>query len=134
MAWPPAASATTFTARLSTITTLAWGTDGIYASVIVKSVRASEMVEEANIANGSGLTAVQVGLKDGEQVEITVEDDRSITWPSFMGLVTLINPRPTGATGTSTVFQVIHNDYNISKKQNGERTLLCKVYTLITPS
>lgn len=134
MAWPPSAGSTTFAARLSTIATLAWGTDGIYASVIVKSIRCNQLVEEANIMNGTGLTAVQVVLNDGSEVEITVEDDRSVTFPDSMGTVTLLDPRPTGAGGTSTSFQVIHNNYSTAKKQNGERTLLCKKLTLVTVS
>ena len=134
MAWPPSAGSSTFAARLSTITTLAWGTDGIYANVIVKSIRSDQLIEEVNISNGTGLTAVQVVLNDGAQIEVTVEDDRSITFPDSMGTVTLLDPRPTGAGATSTTLQVIHNNFSSAKKQNGERVLLCKKYTLITPS
>ncbi len=135
MAWPPTENqANTYYRRGTAITTLAWGTDTLYAGVIVKSLKSSEMVEEIKIENGTGLTAVLIGLRDGDQVEITVEDDRSVSWPSFMGTVTLLNPRPTGSSATSTSFQVISNDYNAARKQNGERTLLCKVYTLITPA
>lgn len=134
MAWPPSEnSANTYYRRGTTISTLGWGTDGLYSGVIVKSMKTSEMVEEVKIENGTGLTAVLIGLKDGDQVEITVEDDRDVTWPSFLGTVTLLSPRATGAA-VSTLFQVISNDYNATRKQNGERTLLCKKYTLITPA
>ncbi len=135
MAWPPTENtANTYYRRGTTITTLAWGTDTIYAAVIVKSIKSSEMVEEIKIENGTGLTAVLVGLKDGTQVEITVEDDRAVTFPDFMTTVTLLDPRPASAGGTSTLFQVISNDFSGARKQNGERTILAKKYTLISPA
>lgn len=134
MAWPPSSGSTTYTQRGSAIATLAWGTDGIYSGLIVKSIRSDQMIEEANIMNGSGLTAVMVVLNDGAQIEVTVEDDRSVTFPDPMATVDLLNPRPSGAAGTAITMQVIHNNYNTARKQNGERTLLCKKYTLITPS
>ncbi len=134
MAWPPTEnSANTYYRRGTTIATLGWGTDDLYSGVIVKSMKTSEMVEEIKIENGTGLTAVLVGLKDGDQAEITCEDDRAVTWPSFMGIVTLLSPRATGGT-VSTSFQVISNDHNAARKQNAERTLLCKKYVLITPA
>ena len=114
--------------------TLAWGTDGIYTSVIVKSIRASQMIEEIKIENGSGLTVTQILINDGDEVEITVEDDRSITWPMPGSPVTLINPQPNGTSGTSELFQVISNNFSGARKQNGERTIHVKRYTLISPT
>lgn len=136
MAWPPAAGSTTFTARTGTgaPTTIAWGTDGIYASVIVVSAKSELMLEEIKIENGTGLTAETINLKDGQMMEITVIDDRSITFPDWMTTVTLIDPQPTGAGGTSTTFQVLSNNYQAERKKEGQRTLQCKKYTLITPS
>lgn len=92
------------------------------------------MQEEVQIPNGSGITATDVMLNDGEQVEITVVDDRSLTFPDWGATITLIDPRATGAAGTSTTYQVITNDYDAERKREGQRTLLCKKYTLITPS
>lgn len=113
---------------------MAWGTDGIYASVIVKSIRSMQMIEEIKIENGSGLTATQVLLNDGNDVEITVVDDRSVTFPASNGLLVLLDPLPTGAGGTSTTYQVVNNNYNAARKQEGERVLTAKKYTLITPA
>lgn len=119
--------------------TIAWGTDGIYYGVIVKSIRSSRMVEEVNIENGSGIVSTQIIIQDGDQVEITVVDDRSVTFPDSTQVVTLLNPiTPTGTLDSSVggvleSFQVINNDYNVARKQDGERVLLAKRYVLITP-
>lgn len=140
MAWPPANNAAnTYTLRTSgTPATLAWGTDGIYSGVILKSIRSTEMVEEVKIENGTGLTACLVGLRDGDEVELTCEDDRHITtWPRFMGTVVLLDPGIGSVDGTlssTTTFQVISNNWSGARKQNGERVILAKKYTLITPA
>lgn len=135
MAWPPASSIAAGLGYKGALpVTLAWGTDGLYSGVIVSSIRPAQMIEEIKIENGTGLTATQVLLNDGMQVEITCVDDRSVSWPSSGATVTLLNPLPTGGTATSTTFQVVDNSYQGTRKASGERTLLCKKYTLITPS
>jgi hypothetical protein len=114
-------------------TLLAWGTEVMWTSVIVKTVRASQMIEEVRIEQGSGLTATDVLIYDGDEMEMTCVDDRSITWPLAGGTVTLINPQPNGTGGTSELFQVINNNYTTARKVEGERTVLAKKYLLITP-
>jgi hypothetical protein len=64
---------------------------------------------------------------------MTVVDDRAISWPLAGGTVTLINPQPSGAGGTSELYQVINNNYTTARKVEGERTVLAKKYILITP-
>lgn len=132
MAWPPS---TGFIARGSTPATVAWGTEGIYASVIVKSIRSHQMIEEIKVENGTGLTALQVLLNDGNQIDITVIDDRAVTFPAALSTVTLLDPiAASGTVSSGTLMQVVDNDYNAATKQPGERVLVCKKYTLITPS
>lgn len=132
MAWPPA---TGFTAKGSTPATVSWGTEGIYGGVIVKSVREHEMIEEIKIENGTGLTAMQILLNDGKQMDITVIDDRALTFPLATATITLLEPiTATGTVNSGTLMQVVDNDYNAATKQPGERVLVCKRYTLITPS
>lgn len=113
---------------------LAWGTEGIYSGVIVKTIRASQMIEEVKIEQGSGLTATQVLIYDGDEIEITVVDDRAITFPQAGSTVTLINPQPNGAGGTSELFMVVNNNFSTARKTEGERTILAKKYLLITPT
>ena len=91
------------------------------------------MIEEVKIEQGSGLTATEVLINDGDECEMTVVDDRAITWPLAGGTVTLINPQPNGTNGTSELFQVINNNYTVARKVEGERTMLVKRYLLITP-
>jgi hypothetical protein len=112
---------------------LAWGTETMWQSVIIKTVRASQMIEEVRIEQGSGLTATDILIYDGDEIEMTVVDDRAISWPLAGGTVTLINPQPSGAGGTSELYQVINNNYTTARKVEGERTVLAKKYILITP-
>lgn len=134
-AWPPASSITSGLGYKGSLpTTIAWGTDGLYNGVIVTSIRPSQMIEEIKVENGTGNTATQVLINDGEQVEITVVDDRAISWPASGGTLTLLSPLATGGTATSTTYQVVDNSYQGTRKAPGERTLLCKRYILITPS
>ena len=134
MAWPITFNLTNGVGKAGTLPSLiAWGTDGMLTSTIVKSVRATQMIEEIKIEQGSGLTATQILLYDGDEIEITCVDDRSITWPLSGGTITLINPQPNGTSGTSEVYQVLNNNYAIARKAEGERTILAKRYLLITP-
>ena len=136
MAWPIASNITSnFVGYKGPIpSALAWGTDGIYTSVIVKNITSTPMIEEIKIEQGSGLTSTQVLINDGDEVNFTVEDDRNVTWPLAGQTVTLINPQPNGSAGTSELFQVIHNNYSVARKQNGERTINAKKYSLVTPA
>lgn len=136
MAWPPVLPIVgEVEAKIGTLpTTIAWGTDGILSGAIVISCRAVPLQEEIQIPNGSGITATDIMLNDGEQVEITVVDDRSLSFPDWGAVITLIDPRATGTSGTSASYTVISNDYNAERKREGQRSLLCKRYNLITPS
>lgn len=135
MAWPPASDiATGLGYKGSLPVTLAWGTDQLYSGVIVTSMRPAQMIEEIKVENGTGLTATEVLLNDGTQIEITVVDDRSVTFPSSGGTLTLLSPLPSAAGATSILLQVVDNAYQATRKAPGERTLLCKKYTLITPA
>lgn len=135
MAWPPASNIATGLGYKSALpTTLAWGTDGLYSGVIVTSIRPAQMIEEIKVENGTGLTSTQVLLNDGVQIEVSCIDDRSVTWPSSGAVLTLLSPLPTGGAATSIALQVVDNSYQGTRKAPGERTLLCKKYTLLTPS
>lgn len=135
MAWPPL-SAGNVQYRGSQPAAIAWGTDGIYTAAIVKSIRSSLMLDEIKIEQGSGLTALTVNLKDGTDVEITVVDDRNVAFPDWMTTIALIDPRTatTGQLSSTTTFQVMKNDFSGARKQDGERTISAKLYTLITPA
>ena len=87
MSWPPSLPSTGF--RSEGITTFIWGTDAFAANsgilqgngstYIVNSIRATERIEPFVIENGTGLTAAQILLLDGQDYEITVIEDTAIT-------------------------------------------------------
>jgi hypothetical protein len=125
MAWPPTKS-TGFTLN-GAPTTIVWGTDGTYGSTIVKSIRSSIMMEEIKIENGTGLTVVQILLNDGYEVEITCVDDSAITFPAPGAAITIGN----GSSGGDLAMTVVNNNCSSSRKQEGERVISAKKYTLI---
>jgi hypothetical protein len=141
--WPPVSTGpgTGFTVNTAFLdgrpTTIAWGTDFLYEGVIVKSMRSSRMIEEIRIENGTGLTATQILLNDGDQVEITVIDDRSIDFPDSGETISLLNPIDTASSlsnpADQELFIVVNNDYNAARKVEGDRVLLCKRYILDIP-
>lgn len=140
MAWPPQSNIGNTglgyeTSPANLPAALAWGTDGLMTSVIVTSMRSSRMIEEIPIENGNGIVSTQVLLKQGDMVEVTVIDDRNVTWPDSGTVVTtILNPLPNGASATAENFIVVDNSYAAARKAPGERTLLVKKYTLITPA
>ena len=136
MAWPQTFSiASGIGKNGSEPSLLAWGTEGIMTGVIVKSLRSTPMIEEVKIEQGGGLTATQILIDDGDEIEITVVDDRSLTFPDTGTTVVLFNPQPTGGTiAAGETMMVVNNNYNLAAKAAGERTILAKVYTLITPT
>lgn len=137
MAWPTSYTnlASQFIGKNGSLPSiLAFGTDGAYPGVIVRNIRATPMIEEVKVEQGGGLTATHFIINDGDEVEFTVVDDRAVTFPLSGTPATLINPQPNGTSGTSELFQVINNNYNVAAKAPGERVILAKKYSLITPT
>jgi len=135
VSWPPSRNIQNGLGAVgSPPSALAWGSEGLWSGLIVKSLRATEMVQELNIENGTGLTSVNIILFDGDQIEITVQDDRNVTFVRTGGIITtILNPLPNGAAATAENFQVVNSSYSAQQKQNGERSFTCKKYLLITP-
>lgn len=136
MSWPQSFNITTLNIGKNSYlpNLLAWGTEGSYTSVIVRNIRSTPMIEEIKIEQGGGLTATQVLLNDGDEVEFTVIDDRAITWPLTGTTVSLINPQPNGTSGTPEVFMTVNNNYNVAAKSAGERTIIAKRFVLFVPT
>jgi peptide deformylase len=91
------------------------------------------MITEITEEQGSGLTATQILLSDGNEIEISVTDDRAVSWPQPGTPLVLINPQPNGVNGTTETFQTINNNYTVARKVTGQRVLHCKHYVLIVP-
>jgi hypothetical protein len=138
MAWP-VTNAHIVRLQNGITTTIAWGTEGMNTyTYIVKSLRAQRLVEEIKIEQGSGLTAIDVLLIDGDQVEVTVIDDTTIKPPDVGSAVFFTNPlnastaSPPWSLGLFQGFWVIDNSYNAARKTEGERVLLCKYFNAMT--
>ena len=54
------------------ITSIVWGTEGIYSGYIVVSANESQRIEEIDIEQGAGFEAIVILLNKGLDVEIEV--------------------------------------------------------------
>lgn len=133
MAYPPVLPTTGF--KLEGINTyIVWGTDGFESNslsgYIVVSVRDSQRVELPIIENGSGLTAYQIILTDGEDYEVEVVENTNVTPPAAGSILTLVSAYFTN----SQTFLCVNSSTQFARKQEGRRTLTAKSYTLFSPS
>lgn len=135
MSWPIVPNiSTNYVGKAGSFPTLiVFGTDSIYSGVIVRNITSTPIIEEITEDNGSGIVVTQFLLYQGDEMNITVTDDRAISWPDTGGVVALYNPQPNGTGGTLETFQVINNNYSVSRKTTGERTLIVKRYNLVVP-
>lgn len=132
MSWPPAYSAAFVGAGL---TTVKWGTDGIFdgnpnaigGAYIVVSLRSMDIFETIYIENGTGLRATRIGLIQGRELELTVVDDTSLAQPTYGAQLTLVDP----ISATAMDLTVIDNSYNTARKQEGQRVMRVVFDTLI---
>lgn len=108
------------------ITTVVWGTDGIYSGYIVVSANESSRIEEINIEQGTGFEAIVVLLNKGLDVEIEVIDDTAVTPPNVTTIVTLVTP-----FGTIPMAMVA-SKANQARKREGQRTFTFKSFNAIS--
>jgi antitoxin component of MazEF toxin-antitoxin module len=131
MAFPPTSNINAGYIATGTLpATIAWGTDGTLPNLayIVKSVKATDVAEYIYIENGTGLRTKRIGLIQGREVEITVEDDLAISPPVKGANVNLLDPLNNFASHN---FVVLDNNYNAARKQNGERIIRAVYDTMI---
>jgi hypothetical protein len=107
-------------------TTIVWGTDGILSGYICISARESTRVEEIDIMQGAGFTAICILLYDGNNVEITVIDDTAIVPPAIGQVTSLLN-----AFGAVINMLCINNDADQERKREGHRVLSFKSFNAI---
>ena len=121
---------TTFSPNLPTAgspTTIVWGTDGLYSGYIVISAREETRVEEIDIMQGAGFTAIVVLLYDGNNVELTVVDDTAVNPPAIGAIVSVLSP-----FGAIINALVVNNGTDQERKREGHRTLSIKSYNAIS--
>ena len=125
------------TPTIKGITTIRWGTTiasqatSPWSTAIVKSIRCSRLGGEPTaIEDNDGFTAILVGLKDGDQVEVTVVDDTSKTWPAQYDVASFKGVVDTAARN----YLVIDNGESLERKREGERTFTLRAFVNITLS
>lgn len=125
MAYPPTPTPSVdFT--IDGLTTIVWGTDGIYPNYIVTSISESQRIEEINIENGTGFESVVILLNKGLDIDIEVVDDTAVTPPVVGAIVTLSTP-----FGSAPML-LVGERTNQARKREGMRTFTFKTYNAIT--
>ncbi len=108
------------------ITTIVWGTEGIYAGYIVTSANESERVEEIDIEQGSGFEAIVILLIKGVDLEVTVIDDTAVSAPAIGTVVTFSTP-----FGSINMLMV-GSKADQARKREGMRTFNFKSFNAIS--
>lgn len=108
------------------ITTIVWGTEGIYNGYIVVSANESQRIEEIDIEQGAGFEAIVILLNKGLDVELEVIDDTAVTPPSILTVVNIVSPY-----GTVPML-LVGNKANQARKREGMRTFTFKSFNAIT--
>jgi hypothetical protein len=132
MAWPSPNTAATSSATWSPnfnvngLSTIVWGTEGLYTGYIVVSANESQRIEEINIEQGAGFEAIVILLNKGLDVEMEVIDDTSVSAPSAGSIVTFSTPYG------STPMLLVANKANQARKREGMRTFTFKSFNAIT--
>lgn len=125
MAWPPSPN-TVF--QLTGITTIKWGTDGIWSGYTVVSCTPNDEIETLYVENGTGLKSTRIILWQGRRMNITVVDDTTIS-PPAPGSLTALLIDPLSASALQ--FRIIENSYNAARKEPGQRVLVAEYLTNI---
>jgi hypothetical protein len=120
---------------------IVWGTEGIANSLgsgsnnnanninvyIVLSASESQRIEEIDISNGAGFTAIVVLLMDGITVDIEVIDDTGITPPTIAN-----NPFNLVTPFGTIPMLLVKNDANQAPKREGHRSFTFKSFSGIS--
>jgi hypothetical protein len=109
------------------ITTIVWGTEGIPPTgLIVVSANEELRVEEIDIAQGTGFTAIVVLINDGKNVEVTCIDDTNVADPAIGQVVNWSSP-----FGTINML-CVGSKADQARKREGMRTFTFKSYNAIS--
>ena len=109
------------------VTTIVWGTEGIFGSYIVTSASESQRIEEIDIEQGAGFEAVVILLNKGLDVELTVIDDTAITPPTIANApFTLVTPY-----GTVNML-LVGNKSDQARKREGQKMFTFRSYNAIS--
>lgn len=110
------------------ITTIVWGTEGIFSSYIVVSANESQRIEEIDIEQGAGFEAIVILLNKGIDVEIEVIDDTNVVPPVIANNPFLL----TSPYGTNVPMLLVANKASQARKREGMRTFTFKSFNAIS--
>jgi len=118
------------------VTTIVWGTDGLWSSYIVSRISQKQLIENVKLTNGTGITVTRVQLTDGVQWDITVRDDTGMTPPVVGNTFASIYDAAgmLGAVGSTYTGRIVESSWDTSSKQAAERSITVEKLTLITES
>lgn len=122
-------SATTWTPffQVYGITSIIWGTEGIYAGYIVTTANEESRIEEIDIEQGAGFEAIVILLNKGLNVEISVIDDTATAPPTIANNpITLVTP-----FGTIPML-LVASKADQARKREGMRNFSFKSFNAIT--
>lgn len=108
------------------ITTIVWGTEGIFSSYIVVSANESQRIEEIDIEQGAGFEAIVILLNKGIDVELEVIDDTAITPPTIAS-----NPFVLVTPYGTTNMLLVGNKASQARKREGMRVFSFRSYNAI---
>jgi len=114
------------------VTTIVWGTDGLWSTYIVSRAAEKDIVENVKLTNGTGITLTRVQLKDGRQWDLTVRDDTAMTPPTTGSTITVVDAG--GLISSSKLNytgRVVESSWDTSSKQAAERSVTVESLVLI---
>ena len=114
------------------VTTIVWGTDGLWSTYIVSRATEKDMVENVKLTNGTGITITRVQLKDGRQWDLTVRDDTGMSAPTTGSTLTVVDAG--GLISSSKLNytgRVVESSWDTSSKQAAERSVTVESLILI---
>ena len=114
-----------FNFNSNNLSTIVWGTEGMYTGYIVVSANESQRIEEINIEQGAGFEAIVILLNKGIDVEMEVIDDTNITAPTAGTIVIFSTPYG------NTPMLLVANKANQARKREGMRTFTFKSFNAI---
>jgi hypothetical protein len=118
------------------VTTLRWGTRGMFANAIVESADETEETDKHYVDQGDGVHATRFLIKQGKSYTFTVVDDSAVFTGVGTNPVSGTNVAITEmlASGTNVVRAygtVITDNYNASKGAEGKRVIHVENMVLI---
>ena len=107
-------------------TYLIWGTDGVLQKYLVMSLSNKDRIIETGIEQGAGFTAIEILLKDGNDIDIEVVDTTEFAPPTLsQNPFLIVTPN---ATYTALM---VGQSSNLARKREGMRNWSFKSFTAI---